>query len=476
MGVKDAFIIFFLLLLSCHETTQRLMKEQQQQQVSKPDYSYYHRKDELLKQVRAIVQANPKTMRAETKTSADDGYKVDMLVVTVELGGISNTNDNKQRILMDFGEHAREFVSAELGLRLMQVLANPLSLAQIFGPQRGNKIAELLQHIVFKILPLENVRGRDLVEKGALCERKNGRGVDTNRNWEVDWGRKEKDYDPNEEFPGKSPLSEPETQIVRSLAQELQPHVWVNVHSGMDAMFVPYDHKAEIPIHALQALSILKTINAEVFNNSVVVDSGGKGVGYLAHGTATDYMFEKLKVPITYTWEIFGDLKADYHDCFKMFNPVTEASLDAVLKNWLKAVFILVEQMQNHPSLMGVVKPAPPPRLPPPLSPPPITQAVVRAAAPPATQPAATTKQVNTTALPGNTQGMVVARPRPPGPVMVLNASGPVTSTNNSNNNIVIITLTALPWPHFWPHTLLAICGIGAVTVMLVRYMMMSMR
>ncbi len=36
-----------------------------------------------------------------------------------------------------------------------------------------------------------------------MCERKNGRGVDTNRNWEVDWGRKEKDYDPEEEFPGE---------------------------------------------------------------------------------------------------------------------------------------------------------------------------------------------------------------------------------------------------------------------------------
>ena len=49
---------------------------------------------------------------------------------------------------------------------------------------------------------MENVGGRTLVEAGKLCERKNGRGVDTNRNYEVDWGVKEKDYDPNEEYPG----------------------------------------------------------------------------------------------------------------------------------------------------------------------------------------------------------------------------------------------------------------------------------
>jgi hypothetical protein len=53
---------------------------------------------------------------------------------------------------------------------------------------------------------MENVGGRSLVEKGALCERKNGRGVDPNRNWPVDWGKKEKDYDPSEEFPGERPL------------------------------------------------------------------------------------------------------------------------------------------------------------------------------------------------------------------------------------------------------------------------------
>lgn len=42
-------------------------------------------------------------------------------------------------------------------------------------------------------------------------------------------------------------------------------------------------------------------------------------------------MFEKLKVPLPYTWEIFGDFQVDYHDCFKMFNPVTKAQFDVSL-------------------------------------------------------------------------------------------------------------------------------------------------
>lgn len=57
-----------------------------------------------------------------------------------------------------------------------------------------------------QIVPMENVRGRERVEAGAACLRKNGRGVDTNRNWGVHWGFKEKDYDPEEEFPGEKPF------------------------------------------------------------------------------------------------------------------------------------------------------------------------------------------------------------------------------------------------------------------------------
>lgn len=53
---------------------------------------------------------------------------------------------------------------------------------------------------------MENPHGRNLVEAGNLCERKNGRGVDSNRNWPVDWGTKEADYDPYEEYPGTKPF------------------------------------------------------------------------------------------------------------------------------------------------------------------------------------------------------------------------------------------------------------------------------
>jgi hypothetical protein len=33
-------------------------------------------------------------------------------------------------------------------------------------------------------------------------------------------------------------------------------------------------------------------------------------------------MHEELHVPMAFTWEIYGNMTADFHDCFRMFNPV----------------------------------------------------------------------------------------------------------------------------------------------------------
>ncbi len=42
--------------------------------------------------------------------------------------------------------------------------------------------------------------------------------------------------------------SEPEAQVLRDLAAGFKPHAWVNVHSGMEALFTPWDHKGEVGV------------------------------------------------------------------------------------------------------------------------------------------------------------------------------------------------------------------------------------
>lgn len=84
------------------------------------------------------------------------------------------------------------------------------------------------------------------------------------------------------------------------------------------------------------------------------VGSGGKSVGYLAHGTATDYMYDVAGVPMSFTWEIFGDLNASFADCFKMFNPIDSAAVEATIANWAAAVVTLVELLPIHPDIAAM--------------------------------------------------------------------------------------------------------------------------
>ena len=77
-------------------------------------------------------------------------------------------------------------------------------------------------------------------------------------------------------------------------------------------------------------------------------------MGYLAHGTATDYMYDVAGVPMSFTWEIFGDLAADFADCFKAFNPTDGTIVEATISNWASAVITLVELLPNHPDIAAM--------------------------------------------------------------------------------------------------------------------------
>ena len=48
-----------------------------------------------------------------------------------------------------------------------------------------------------------------------------------------------------EEYGGPAALSEPETRILKLVAQTSRPQAYVNLHSGEWAMYLPWDSKPE---------------------------------------------------------------------------------------------------------------------------------------------------------------------------------------------------------------------------------------
>ncbi|KAA8528819.1 hypothetical protein F0562_036174 [Nyssa sinensis] len=299
----------------------------------------YHTSVALMDEIKALVHRHPDKLFLETIRSQNKGYHAEMTVVTYCRNRKEIEDRSKFRILLSFGQHGRELITSELAFRILSILSEEQFLPYMDPITLNNT----LEKLVIKVVPMENLNGRKLVEAGDLCERRNGRGVDLNRNWSVDWGKKEKDYDPYEENPGTAPFSEPETQIMRKLSVSFEPHIWVNVHSGMEALFMPYDHKNTtpdgLPSHRMR--SMLEKLNHLHCEDRCMVGSGGGSVGYLAHGTATDYMYDIARVPMAFTFEIYGDGTASSKDCFKMFNPIDLTTFNRVLNDWSAAFFTI---------------------------------------------------------------------------------------------------------------------------------------
>ncbi|XWS20857.1 hypothetical protein CRYUN_Cryun30bG0004900 [Craigia yunnanensis] len=299
----------------------------------------YHSSNDLIEQIKSLVHRHPDKLTVETIKAGNKGYKAEITVVTFCQSRKESDDRSKFRILLSFGQHGRELITSELALRILSILSEE----QFLPKMDRASLNSTLNNVVIKVVPMENLNGRKLVEAGDLCERRNGRGVDLNRNWSVDWGKKEKDYDPYEENPGTAAFSEPETQIMRKLAISFDPHIWVNVHSGMEALFMPYDHKNRTPDGSPsdQMRLLLEELNNVHCHKRCMIGSGGGSVGYLAHGTATDYMYDVVRVPMAFTFEIYGDGTASTKDCFKMFNPVDHTTFKRVLNDWSAAFFTI---------------------------------------------------------------------------------------------------------------------------------------
>jgi hypothetical protein len=55
-------------------------------------------------------------------------------------------------VLQDFGEHGREFITSEVGLKFLQVLGDTQQLSQLVGGgRRAARMQTILQHCVFKV-------------------------------------------------------------------------------------------------------------------------------------------------------------------------------------------------------------------------------------------------------------------------------------------------------------------------------------
>tara|TARA_B110000008_G_scaffold279683_1_gene327934 strand:- start:869 stop:1681 length:813 start_codon:yes stop_codon:yes gene_type:complete len=195
-------------------------------------------------------------------------------------------------IVWSYNEHAREKITGELALKSIQAFRHSKPTRRI------------------TVVPILNVWGRKMVERGKRCLRKNRMGVDTNRNFPTRYKRHYASG--SQEYEGKHPLSEKESILISNLLKGAKRYV--NIHSGEFSLYMPWDSRTD---HVPNYNRMNKQL--QLFKQHCPqcnVGPAAKTSSYKAFGTSVDYAIE-IGVEEAYTFEIFGS----GGNCDRMFNP-----------------------------------------------------------------------------------------------------------------------------------------------------------
>ncbi len=172
--------------------------------------------------------------------------------------------------------HAREIISTEVVLYALNYLLEQ------YGTDPD--VTYLLNHRRVVFVPMLNPDGHVHVENGSDW-RKNMRdnldgtfGVDLNRNYSYMWGCDDIGSSPRtsaETYRGVGPFSEPETQAMRSLRDEMDYDVSLSFHSFGEIIYYPWSYCDErSPDHLLQArfASIISSQSGYTYGDTAVHD------------------------------------------------------------------------------------------------------------------------------------------------------------------------------------------------------------
>ena len=280
----------------------------------------YHGTKQLQDEVRALTNSSECAATATSRllNTTSDGWPIE--VITVGTG--------KAKVLLAFGIHGREYLSSEIGYRLLKELCT-----------KGSRAAAVLDHVSIAIVPVLNPSGRHRTdlnwlpasdaaarpaydEQECVNRRKNANLVDLNRNFDVEWsdpGGSSGD-EGDADYRGAHALSEVEAATLDALAAEWQPHMFIDVHTGTVAMYACYNFKdaaVEDEKIAGEHAALLRHVTSTVSWTSADATAGAQapswGIGghisYLASGTTADHMYKVRNVPYSFIWETYEEHK-----------------------------------------------------------------------------------------------------------------------------------------------------------------------
>lgn len=183
--------------------------------------------------------ARGRPVLVDTIGTTDEGRPI----LAVKIGAADDA-PGRPNVLYLGAHHAREWISAEMALRLIEYLADSL-------PATPAGAALLAARDVW-VIPVVNPDGYQYTFDVDRLWRKNRRlnadgtrGVDLNRNYPAFWGVDDvgsSAVPSAETYRGPGPASEPETRALMAFHQSHPPDMAISYHSYSDLILYPYGY------------------------------------------------------------------------------------------------------------------------------------------------------------------------------------------------------------------------------------------
>ena len=252
----------------------------------------YHTNEELLAHLHAF--ASRAGGRASVRVVGQTREAREIHALTVAAPG-REPDPSRPQALVTANIHGNEVISSEVAHHIAELLTSP----SLDDPAQA-----LLQVADVTVLPAINLDSRAPAAAALAAGHVRGRsargnaaGVDLNRNFPwvegaadvwYPWSGTDRPWLPW--YRGAEPLSEPECQAVRGLAEALRPRAAINLHSVGELFLYPWCFKAEEPPDLRAYLSMAAAfVSAQPIDSYDVKQSRS---WYAVLGDLDDWLYE----------------------------------------------------------------------------------------------------------------------------------------------------------------------------------------
>ncbi|MPZ64079.1 MAG: zinc carboxypeptidase [Pseudonocardiaceae bacterium] len=275
-----------------------------------PGYTGYHTYDELLAELDSLAAAHPDRVAASSYGESFEGRELPLVKVSDNVA----VDEAEPEVLFTCNQHAREHLTAEMCLRIVERLAA--------DPQ-------LVDDREVWVMPMTNPDGaeHDIASGAFALWRKNRQpnegtpevGTDLNRNWGTEWGCCDgSSGDPgNDTYRGAAPFSAPETAQLRDwvdgrvIGGEQQITAHIDWHTFSELVLWPYGYTESDTAPGLDAddAATFRELGEAMADTNGYTPQQSSDL-YITDGGVNDWMWAEHDV-WSFTFEMYPESQAE---------------------------------------------------------------------------------------------------------------------------------------------------------------------